>query len=884
MIVINKWWQSLLLAGVVIGLSTAALMGIAAMYIYPKLPSLDVIADYRPKLPLRIYSAEGLLIGEFGKERRDYIKIEQVPKIMKDAVLAIEDRRFYQHNGIDFKGVLRAIKNNVTGRSHEGASTITMQVAKNFFSGPNSRRTIGTKINEALLSIKIERNLTKNKILELYLNQIYLGQRSYGFAAASKTYFGKTLSELSLAETALLAGLPKAPSGYNPYSRPDRAMRRQREVLRDMHRFGFIDEATYLVAKEEELTFKKKKVIKAFDAAYVAEMVRDQLYRKYQDAIYVNGLQVYTTIKMANQKAANAAVRDGLLNYDARHGFRAPEKKLNLAIGSQEEKQALIEKTLKALPIYNGLLPAVVITVKKNKLEVITKRGEIIEIKGKGLKLVSRYLKPTRKSLLKKAIRVGDVLRVIKRNKQWVVVQVPQVEASLVAVDPKTGAVSALVGGFDFKRSKFNHATQAWRQPGSSFKPFVYSAALEKGYTPATIIEDEEIEFAAEETGDEAWAPRNYDHKFRGPIRLREGLAKSVNTIAIKMLDNIGVHYAQDYITRFGFEKKKHPAFLTMALGAGSSTAWKMAGGYTVLANGGYQVPPYLIDKILDQSGNEIFVSKTPEAGENGFRVIDERNAFLMSSMLKSVVTEGTARRALQLGRSDLAGKTGTTNDHYDAWFAGFNPDQVAVVWMGYDQPRSLGARETGGGATLPIWVQYMQSALKGKEEQEVVVPDGIMQVKIDPLTGAKDLAFGKEEYFYVESPPPDIAPQMLEFDPESGNLIEYLQQKARGFFRTEGNQTRRPPSQQPVPAEAPSPLRPNQVEAPVVERRIEIQRSNPKPVERWPDPKPMEQPVQAPIEENTRVERDAPEQQPPAVKPQPSEQAGRSRNLLNTF
>ncbi len=867
MIVINKWWQYCLLAAAVVGLSTAALMAIAAMYIYPRLPDLEVIADYKPKLPLRIYSQEGLLIGEFGKERRDYVKIEQIPKIMKDAVLAIEDRRFYQHHGIDFKGLLRAIKNNVTGISREGASTITMQVAKNFFSGTNSRRTIEKKINEALLSIKIERNLTKNKILELYLNQIYLGQRSYGFAAAAKSYFGKSLNELSLAETALLAGLPKAPSGYNPYTRRERALGRQREVLRDMYRFGFIDEQTYLKAKDEELTFKKKKVVKAFKANYVAEMVRDQLYRKYKDAIYVNGLQVYTTINIKNQEAANDAIRDGLINYDLRHGFRGVEKHLDLSKGTQVEKQALVEKALKSTAAYNGLLPAVVTAIKPKQIEVITKKGGIVKISGKGLKLVSRYVLPKKKAYQKKAIQVGDVLRVLKRGKQWTVVQLPQVQAAMVAVDPSNGAVRALVGGFDFNRSKFNHATQAWRQPGSSFKPFVYSAALEKGYTPATIIEDEEIEFTAEQTGDEPWKPQNYDHQYRGPIRLREGLAKSVNTIAIRMLDNIGVRYTQDYVTRFGFSKKRHPAFLTMALGAGSSTPWQMAGGYAVFANGGYQVPPYIVDKILDQNGRELFVSKPPSAGESGHRVIDERNAFLMTSMLKTVVKEGTGRRAMRLGRKDLAGKTGTTNDHYDAWFAGFNPDQVAVVWMGYDQPRSLGARETGGGATLPIWTQYMGKVLKGIKEKPVTVPEGIMKVKIDLLTGTKDSAFGQDEYFYEETPPPEAIPDVFDFDEENGDLIEFLQNKARGFFRDNGGQ---PPARLP---QHDSPLQPGQnngmnpvtppqaIPEPATETQvIQIQRSRPpaatRPVRRLPvRPEELSQPAPT-AQEERNVER----------------------------
>lgn len=805
MITLNKWWQQLILGGVVLGLSMLAFAGIAAFFIYPTLPSLDVISDYKPKLPLRIYSEEGLLIGEFGQERRAYIKIEQVPKKLKDAVLAIEDRRFYQHHGIDFKGILRAIKNNVTGKSREGASTITMQVAKNFFSSPNGRRTIGIKINEMLLAIKIENNLTKNKILELYLNQIYLGQRSYGFAAASQTYFGKPLNEINLAEAALLAGLPKAPSGYNPYSRPDRAMRRQREVLRDMHRFGFIDEPTYQAASETELHFRKTKVRKAFEASYVSEIVRDALYQKYKDEIYVSGLHVYTTIRKDNQEAANAAIRDGLVNYDARHGFRGAEKKVDLTDLSTEDKEAKIEETLKKMGTYNGLMPAVVVGVKQKSLHVVTKDKALIELSGKGIKLVKKYLKPTRKSLKKKAIVAGDVIRVLKRGKTWTVVQLPQVQASLVSLDPQNGAVRALVGGFDFRRSKFNHATQAKRQPGSSFKPFVYSAALEKGFTPATIIEDEPIEYEAGEVGEEAWAPQNYSHKYNGPMRLREGLAKSVNTVAIRMLESIGGRYAQDYITRFGFRKKDHPPYLTMALGAGSTTNWELAGAYAVFANGGYRVPPYIIDKIVDQNGNEIFSSKPPEAGGLAQRVIDERNAFLMHSMLQTVVAQGTARKALRLGRKDIAGKTGTTNDHYDAWFAGYSPKQVAVVWLGYDQPRSLGARETGGGATLPIWIQYMKTALKGLPQENPLVPEGIMQVNIDMLTGTRDDEYGEPEYFYFETPPPEYVDREIFGEEPATDLLELLSRKAQEVFgrpiEIEGSQPK---------SQTPNPLQPN--------------------------------------------------------------------------
>jgi len=846
---LKKWWQFVLLGIVVLGLSGLALMAIAAVLIYPTLPSLEVITDYQPKLPLKIYSEEGILIGEFGQERRAYIKIEEVPKIMKDAVLAIEDRRFYQHNGIDTKGIIRAIKNNITGRSHEGASTITMQVAKNFFTTPNSKRTFKKKINEALLAIKIERNLTKNKILELYLNQIYLGQRSYGFAAASRVYFGKPLNKLSLAEAALLAGLPKAPSGYNPFVYPKRALTRQREVLRDMNRFGFIDQATYETAANEQLVFKSSKAKRNLSADYVAEIVRDALFQKYQEEIYVNGLSVYTTIRKVNQEAANIAVRDGLVNYDLRHGYRGPESHISLKDLSKEAQHALVAEQLNKMSVYGGLVPGVITNIKDQSVQLMTKQEESIEIKGKGLSLVSSWLNPKNKSP-KSVLQVGDVVRVVKRNKDWTIVQMPLVQASLVSLDPKNGAVRALVGGFDFKQSKFNHATQAWRQPGSSFKPFVYSAALEKGFTPASVVEDEPLEFDADQTGDKAWAPQNYDHEFHGPMRLRQALAKSVNTVAIRMLNMIGTQYAQDYITRFGFSKEDQPAYLTMALGAGSTTNWQMAGGYAVFANGGYRVQPYIISKIVDQNGREIFKSKAPEAGVDAQQVIDGRNAFLMHTMLQSVVNEGTAQKAKSLGRIDIAGKTGTTNDHYDAWFAGYSPKQVAIVWLGYDQPQSLGKRETGGGATLPIWIQYMQTALKGLPDNNPAMPEGVVQINIDPLTGIKD-PLGIPEYFYVESPPPDDNQYSeAKAQEESINLLEMLQNQAKKLLQPDNQLAPSTPPSLPPAGTPPasSPATPKQMSPLGVENGANASSKLPSQPPVAPTAKPQAPSAKAPV------------------------------------
>ncbi|HPX88158.1 MAG TPA: penicillin-binding protein 1A [Methylophilaceae bacterium] len=757
---LNKWWHYIFLAIFVSCLSVAALIAIAAAIIYPSLPSLEALTDYHPKLPLQIFSEDGHLIGEFGEERRAYIKIENVPQTMKDAVLAIEDRRFYQHGGIDTTGVVRAIKNNITGKGREGASTITMQVAKNFFTPPNGKRTIITKINEALLAIKIERNLSKDKILELYLNQIYLGQRAYGFAAAAQVYYDKPLEKLTLAETALLAGLPKAPSAYNPFINPKRSIGRQHEVLRDMFKFGFLKEEEYLGALKQPLIFKSSKQERSnLSADYVAEIVRENLYAKYQDEIYTSGLKVYTTIRKANQLAANTAVREGVLDYDQRHGYRGPEKVL--AIDAADDKNAL-DDALDEFEVYANLIPAIITEITAKSIFAHTKYGDDIEISGKGLSFVEKTLKE--KDPAKRMLKPGAVIRVIKTESKksdgtnlgevWRVVQLPEVESAFIAIDPETGAVRALVGGFDFNLSKFNHVTQAHRQPGSSLKPFIYSAALEKGYTAASIVDDAPLSFSAAETGDDAWSPQNYDNDFRGPVRLRKALSLSINTVAIRILEKIGPSYAQSYLTRFGFKAKDHPPYLTLALGAGSTTPWEMATAYAVFANGGYLVKPSIITKIVDSNGKVIMQSKFQRAGKDAPRVIDARNAYIMNSMLQSVVQNGTATKALSLKRTDIAGKTGTTNDHKDAWFTGYSPKQVGIAWIGFDKPRNLGKGETGGAAALPIWIKYMAVALNGVPEMAMRMPEGVVAINVDPATGTRSSS-GILEYFYHENPPP---------------------------------------------------------------------------------------------------------------------------------
>ena len=769
----KKWWHFLILFVVVSGLTITALTALAVTLVYPTLPSLEALTNYKPKLPLRVYSADGYLISEFGEERRAFVKIENVPKILKDAVLAIEDRRFYKHGGIDTKGVIRAIKNNLTGKSHEGASTITMQVAKNFFTVPGGKRTMVTKIKEALLAMKIEKALSKDQIFELYLNQIYLGQRSYGFAAASQVYYGKSLGKLTLAESALLAGLPKAPTGYNPYINPKRAIERQREVLRDMQRYGFIDETKFNQAMKQPLKFKSSKLSKDLDADYVAEIVRQTLFEQYQEGIYSSGLKVYTTIYKANQEAANNAVLQGILEYQRRQGYQKPEKTIDLSQLKSTNLEEGMQMALLDFEEYNGFMPAIATEVSPKQVKVFTKKGEVINISGVGLSLIQKNLND--KDQKNHKVKIGSVVRVIKSQGIWHIVQLPQVESALVALNPENGAITALVGGFDYKRNKFNHVTQAWRQPGSSFKPFVYSAALEKGFTPATIVEDEPISISAGELGsNKMWEPKNYDGHYDGPIRLRTALTKSKNMVSIRVLKSIGARYAQDYITKFGFARKDHPAYLTMALGAGQTTPWAMASGYAIFANGGYRITPHIISKITDSNGNVIEEMRYPRARQDAPRVIDERNAFLMTSMMHDVVQRGTATKAKVLGRQDLAGKTGTTNNLVDAWFAGYNPKQVAVAWIGYDQPRTLGKLETGGTAALPIWIRYMATALKGTPDLPYSVPEGIMQVKINSYSGTHvyEDEDGIYEYFYKENPPPatyvDLTP--LEELPDAYN------------------------------------------------------------------------------------------------------------------
>lgn len=753
----TKWWHYLLLLVLVAVIAVGSLVGLAAVLIYPDLPSLESLTDYRPKVPLRVYSEDGYLIGEFGEERRAVVKIDEVPTQMKQAILAAEDERFYQHGGVDTLGILRAaISNVLSGGAKEGASTITMQVARNFFL--SSEKTLKRKISEALLATKIEHTLSKNKILELYINQIYLGQRAYGFAAASQVYYGKPLNKLNTAEFAMLAGLPKAPSRYNPFANFKRAEQRQRYVLHRMRELHFISESDYDEAVHFKLKFKASRQSRDLAADYVAEMVRQELYDQYQESIYSSGIKVTTTILKKNQEAANAAVLQGILDYDKRHAYRGPEGIVHLDRAGSHTPESLMEDTLDSLETFGGLVPAVVLEASPKQVRVYRQGGSIETISGDELKPFTKILTDPKVADKLKIVR-GSIIRLHQAdNGKWSIAQLPQVEASLVSADPKSGAIRALVGGFDFSRNKFNHVTQAWRQPGSSFKPFIYSAALEKGVTAASVINDAPLTISAAETGSgSAWEPHNFDGKFEGPMRMRTALTKSKNMVSIRILQHIGVDYAQDYIQRFGFSPKQHPAYLTIALGAGSVTPWQMAGAYSVFANGGYRVKPYLIAKIVDSKGKVLMQAKPAIAHASAEQVIDPRNAFIMTNIMQDVARIGTAAKAKELGRYDLAGKTGTTNNLVDAWFAGFNPTQVAIAWIGFDQPRTLGNQETGGHAALPMWISYMGKVLQGVPDNAYPVPAGIVQVKIDPNTGVERDAdsSGIYEYFYQEFVPP---------------------------------------------------------------------------------------------------------------------------------
>jgi penicillin-binding protein 1A len=740
------------LASVLFGLAlVGALLGAFVFaLLYPTLPSLETLTDYQPKIPLRILSVEGDLLGEFGEERRAIVRIQDVPQVMRQAILAAEDERFYQHGGVDYLSVARAAFANLTSGTQQGAGTITMQVARNFFL--TRERTLTRKLREVLLAYKIEASLTKDEILELYVNQIFLGQRAYGFAAAAQIYYGKPLAQVDVAEAAMLAGLPKAPSAYNPVVNPKRARTRELYVLRRMHDLKFITDAQFKEAQDAPLVVRQTLRDNTAHAEFVAEMARQAILETYGDESYTRGLRVYTTVRKADQDAAYAAMRRGVFEYDRRHGYRGPEAFVTLP-DDPAELDAALDRAFQDLGDSDNLVAAIVLEAAPAAIKAVRSDGDVVAIGGDGLKFAARSLGD--KSASGTRIRRGAVIRVSRDDKgAWQVAQMPLVESTFVALRPTDGAIMALVGGFDFDRNKFNHVTQALRQPGSAFKPFIYSAALEKGFSPATVVNDAPLYFEAAQTGGDAWEPKNYDGKFEGPMRLRTALMKSKNLVTVRIMQAITPQYAQDYIARFGFDPKLHPPYLPMGLGAGAATPMQMVAAYAVFANGGYHVTPYLIDRVVDSRGNVLSKAEPAIAGETADRVIDPRNAFIMTTMMRDVVRGGTAARAMQLGRQDLAGKTGTTNDNVDAWFCGFNASEVAVAWIGYDQPKSLGAQETGAVAALPIWMAYMAKSLKGVPEVPLKTPEGVVVARVNADTGLRENEGGVTEYFYAEFPP----------------------------------------------------------------------------------------------------------------------------------
>ncbi len=716
--------RALFFTGLAALLTLAGIATYLLVFIFPNVPAIDAVTDYKPKIPLRIYTADNVLIGEFGEEHRDFVPIKQIPDLMKKAVLAIEDTRFYEHGGIDWIRALGAARSNLGGGFRQGASTITMQVARNFFL--SREKLVSRKITEITLAYKIEAALSKDQILELYMNQIYLGQRSFGFSSAARAYFNKPLAELSIAEMAMLAGVPQNPARHNPVSNPKRAKQRQQAVLRRMHELGYITEAQYDKAKDEHLRINTKGQGFGTHAEYVAELARQVVFAQFEETAYTRGIKVYTTILKKDQDAAYESVRRNVIAYDQRHGYRGPEAVIALP-ADPEEREDAIDDALQKLAPSDGLIPAVVLEAAAGRVTVQAENGETVRIEGAGLRFAERALAANAKAAIK--LRPGAVVRISQdAKKAWSITQVPQVAAAFVSIDANTGAYRALVGGFDYNLQKFNHVTQAWRQPGSAIKPFMYAAALEKGYSPGTEILDEALDMPGEDAG-KTWSPQNDDGKFDGSVTMRQALAESKNVPTVRLLRAIGVAHAHTFLAKFGFASERHPRNLTLALGTGAVTPLQMAGAYAVFANGGFAVEPYLIARIEDASGAVISATRRPERPAETERVIDQRNAFVTDTMLRDVTRFGTGAAATRaLGRADLAGKTGTTSDAVDGWFSGYSGDLVAVAWMGYDEPRSLGGKEFGATLSLPIWIDYMRTALARKPEIEREVPEGVVQ------------------------------------------------------------------------------------------------------------------------------------------------------------
>ena len=736
----SRIWLKIIGILVGLGVAGAAILAMMVIVTIPKLPSMDELRNYQPKLPLQVYSSDGVLLGQFGQEHRIYLDIPDTPKLLIAAVLSAEDERFYEHGGIDILGIMRAVMGNLTsGRLQSGASTITMQVARNFFL--TTQKTFTRKFNEILLSYKIEHSLTKDQILSLYLNQIYLGQRAYGFAEAAQTYFGRPIDKLTVAEYAVLAGLPKAPSAYNPVVNPKRSSAREAYVLGRMLKHGYITQEQYDQAINQKIVVIKGSVKDATDSgSYIAEMARQYLYPTYGDAIYTQGFKVYTTIDSKLQETAYLALRKGLLNYDASTGYQGAEPRVDLSSnGSDSTLDQTAMGQFDGITDYGDLFAAIVLSVNNDSIDAILRNGQHVEFSGKQLDFVRKYLTTGGA----KQILPGSVIRVHQDNKEWKISQIPQVQGALVSINPSNGSIQALMGGFDYTNNNFNHVMQANRQPGSSFKPFIYSSALDKGYTTETIIDDSAVCYAGGNNGGQ-WCPKNDDGKFLGPISLRQGLTLSRNMITVKILNDITPQYAISYVSKFGFAESQFQPYLTMALGANEVTPMQMAQAYAVFANGGYLVQPYFIEKITDANG-KVLAQTAPSNITQQQPAIDPRNAFIMNSILKDVAKYGTGARAWRdLHRSDVAGKTGTTNDAKDVWFDGYTPDLVTVAWVGYDKPKSLG-RQYGATLALPIWLDFMRVALAKYPERQLPMPEGI-------VSEAGGTWKGDTEYYYQGS------------------------------------------------------------------------------------------------------------------------------------
>lgn len=736
-----KWLGRLAGVGLAAAVSGVCIGLIVFSVVYSRLPAIDTLTDYKPKVPLRVWSADGTLIGEFGEERRDFVHLDEIPGFVTHALLAAEDNGFYEHSGIEFMGLARAALSNIlTGRRGQGGSTITMQVARNFFL--SSERTYIRKIYEVAMAFKIEQHLTKDQILEVYLNQIYLGQRAYGFASAARVYFDKSLNELTIGEAATIAGLPVAPSAYNPIVNPRRATMRRNYVLTRMHDLQYIDDITYqtelnapLMPAKQSVNLAKDSASQDIHAEYAAEMARTLMYDIFREQTYTRGLNVYTTIRDKDQRAAWSAVRKQLIAYDRKYRYRGPSGRID--ISDEASRDDTIRLALNKASSSDNLEPAVVTELTDKTFKAVMLNGkalEAIDLDAASRKFAGKYL--TNKVAKEKRLQAGSIIRVSRVKDGWTLSQIPEVQAGFISVNFNTGAVKSLVGGFDFYLNMFNHVTQALRQPGSSFKPFIYSAALDKGFNPGTIINDAPIFIDPRLTGGELWEPRNFEGRFDGPMSLAQALRKSKNLVSIRVMQAIGARYAQEYVSKFGFPADRTPAQLTTALGAGSTTPWEMAGAFSVFANGGYRVKPYLIDKVTDMDGKVLMRVNNPKAGNESIRAIDERNAFVMHTLLNGVVSapDGTGRRAYrELKRTDMGGKTGTSNNAHDAWFAGYASQTCAVGWVGYDQMRPLGgSRETGGGLVLPIWIDYMKTAVKDeppyrrKQPASVVLLNGV--------------------------------------------------------------------------------------------------------------------------------------------------------------